>query len=44
MEKNYFYEAPDVELIELRFEDALLVTSAGGPGDDDTTVDLGDLD
>lgn len=43
MEKKFFYEAPEVEQIELRFEQSLLTGSPGGAGGNDTIVDDDDL-
>lgn len=42
MKKEDFYEAPDVELIEIVLEQAIATSGDGTPGPDDTPVDLGD--
>ncbi len=43
MEKKFIYEAPEVEQIELRFEQSLLNGSPGSAGGDDTIVDEDDM-
>ena len=42
MKKEEFYEAPDVELIEIVLEQAIATSGDGTPGPDDNPVDLGD--
>ena len=42
MKKKEFYEAPDVELIEIVLEQAIATSGDGTPGTDDTPVDLGE--
>lgn len=42
MKKEEFYEAPDVELIEIVLEQAIATSGDGTPGPDDDPVNLGD--
>ena len=44
MKTKELYNAPEMELIELLLEQAIAASGDGRPGDDDTTIDMGDLE
>ena len=44
MKTKEIYNTPEMEQIELLLEQTIAASGDGRPGDDDTTIDMGDVE